>query len=214
MLEMQIWSNKTDNIHIILMVTWKRCAHVRMWSYSPPSHCARVRVRVCVFVCVCVYVHMNTHARVTCQTCMDSTHRPVSRWTIWSHACRIYLHTHTTDSCACSLSLLHFSPAVSEEVLGLGGRAVFDVVAEMMVPEDTTSVVSAGHVQTNDTVMSYTTAKSHFQIPPGYPCNVQVRQWATVTNGRWPHLYNIHVLSKKLFIGHNLNYSMNVPHLP
>ena len=43
-------------------------------------------------------------------------------------------------------SLLHFSPAVSEEVLGLGVRAVLDLVAGMMVPEGTSSVASAGHV--------------------------------------------------------------------
>ena len=39
--------------------------------------------------------------------------------------------------------LLHISPAVPEEALGLGGRAVL-VVAGMMVPEGTTSVASVG----------------------------------------------------------------------
>ena len=82
--------------------------------------------------------------------------------------------------CVCTCTPTHMdrvsSPAVSEEVLvGLGGRAVLAVAAEMMIPEGTTSVVSVGHVQKNDTVMSYTTAKSHFQILPGYPCTVQVR---------------------------------------
>ena len=81
--------------------------------------------------------------------------------------------------CVCTCIPTHIyrvsSPAVSEKVLvGLDGRAVLAVVAEMMVPEGTTSVVSVGHVQTNDTVMSYTTAIPH--IPPGYPCTVQVRE--------------------------------------
>ena len=54
--------------------------------------------------------------------------------------------------CVCTPTHIHraSSPTVSEEVLGLGGRAVLDVLAGMMVSEGTTSVVSVGHVQTND----------------------------------------------------------------
>ena len=70
MLEGQIWSN-------IYIVTWKCCVHV--------CGC----VGVCMHVWVCV--HMNTHARITCQTCMDSTHRPLSRWTMIT--CQRYLNT-------------------------------------------------------------------------------------------------------------------------
>ena len=68
------------------------------------------------------------------------------------------------------------SPAVSEEALGLGARAVLAVVAKMMVPEGTTSVVSVEHVQTNDircTQLQYLTSTL---IPLGFPCTVQVRE--------------------------------------